>query len=169
MAQSYKQLPEAALLRELLTYNPLTGKLLWRIKTSDKVVVDQEVGTINKMSGYIRVMINRSDYAAHRLVWKWLYGYDPAQLDHANGNRADNRSWNLRECTGTENQGNTGVRRNNKSGLKGVYRQPGGARRKPWVAKIMRQTIGYYATPEEAHAAYCAKATELFGQFHRPA
>lgn len=61
-----------------------------------------------------------------------------------------------------------GKRSDNKSGYKGVrwYSQT-----KKWMAQIRYQgknmNLGYFTTPQAAHAAYCAAATRLFGEFAR--
>jgi hypothetical protein len=58
--------------------------------------------------------------------------------------------------------------RNNRSGFKGVAFVP---QRRKWRARITkggrRYSLGNYETAEEAHAAYIAKARELFGEFAR--
>lgn len=57
------------------------------------------------------------------------------------------------------------VKRTNKTGFKGVKYDPDG---KKWSARIMRNgkriELGRFATPEEAHAAYCSAAAELCSQ-----
>ena len=79
------------------------------------------------------------------------------QIDHINGVRCDNRFSNLREATAAENGQNQAVPRHNTSGFMGVHwnRRAGN-----WQARIMiagrNKYLGYFDTPEAAHAAYCA-------------
>ena len=85
---------------------------------------------------------------------------------------SDNRIANLRLATHTENQHNVGVRRDNKTGHKGVryYSQTG-----KWIAGIrvdgIHRHLGSFPTKEAAAAAYVAAADELQGQIaaHRRA
>jgi hypothetical protein len=87
-------------------------------------------------------------------------------VDHVNGNPTDNRKSNLRLATNAENLRNRKRHSNNKSGFKGVSRE--GNR---WCASIKfcrrKYRLGSFPTPEMAHAAYCAKARELHGEFAR--
>ena len=46
--------------------------------------------------------------------------YPPDQIDHINGDRADNRWTNLRHANNTENSRNTKIACNNSSGVTGV-------------------------------------------------
>lgn len=84
------------------------------------------------------------------------------------GNGLDNRKANLRPATASQQVHNRGGRRHSKSGLKGAswHKQ-----NQYWTASIhingRLKHIGCFATPEEAHAAYCAKAKELHGEFAR--
>ena len=88
----------------------------------------------------------------------------PATVDHINRNKTDNRIENLRAATHQQQAANrTSVA---KSGYKGVYwYNP----TKRWLASITVQGeakhLGYYTTPEEAHAAYTKAAKEFFGEF----
>lgn len=88
-------------------------------------------------------------------------------VDHINGNSLDNRRENLRLATKQQNGANAKLRRDNKAGLKGIYRH-----QNRWTAMIglNGKTIylGCYDTAEEAHQAYCKKAEELFGEYARP-
>lgn len=89
-------------------------------------------------------------------------------VDHRDSDGLNNQRCNLRRCTHAENMRNRGAQSNNRSGLKGVsfYNKT-----KKWRARIRvdgrQRTIGYYATPELAHAAYCAAARSLHGEFAR--
>ena len=171
MTQAYRPLPDAQLLWDTFSYNPLTGRLHWLRKTSDKVIVGREAGSLIKATGYLKIGLDGTNYQVHRIIWKWLHGSEPEQVDHANLCRSDNRAWNLRNCSQAQNAVNSRTRRDNTSGFKGAYFHRAGKkkRQKQWQAKCGDHSLGYYATPEEAHAAYCAKATELHGHFHRAA
>lgn len=80
----------------------------------------------------------------------------------------DNRIANLRQATNSQNQANRVAEKINTHGFKGVRRKRG-----RWVARLNHGKtyyhLGSYATPEEAQAAYMAKAVELFGEFARAA
>ena len=86
-------------------------------------------------------------------------------VDHANGDRADDRWANLRLATAAENCANAAIRRDNPSGAKGVRRY--GSR---WQARIGRggQThLGTFDTQAEAMQAYERAATAIYGDFAR--
>lgn len=87
-------------------------------------------------------------------------------IDHINLNGLDNQRNNLRVATGTQNNANRPLQRNNSSGYKGVsYHKP----TQKWSAYIkyryVKRHIGYFATPEEAALAYDKAAIECFGEF----
>jgi len=167
MSKAYKPLPAAEELWELFSYNPLTGNLHWREKPRHRLLQkDDPVGSLDNCS-YRIAKIRGERYKAHRLIWKWTYGKDPAaELDHCNGIPTDNRLINLREATRSENLCNRRPHKRNTSGLKGVRRD--GTR---WAAKIekdhQRFHLGIFDTPEEAHQAYCEAAKRLHGDFAR--
>lgn len=89
-------------------------------------------------------------------------------VDHIDGDGLNCRRLNMRLCTQSENNLNTPMRSDNKSGFKGVSWE---AKAKKWRAEIGRagkvRTLGRFATASEAHAAYTAAALELFGEFAR--
>jgi len=89
-------------------------------------------------------------------------------IDHIDGNKLNNRFRNLREATRSENNSNSKRPANNSSGFKGVsYRKQVGR----WTAQITvnnkRSHIGYFNTPEAAHAAYVRAAKQSRGEFAR--
>ena len=147
-------------LKELFSYDAETGHLIWK-KTGKGRPKSLLAGT-EAPNGYIVINVDYKRYMAHRLVWLYHSGVLPEKdIDHINNNRADNRIENLREATRSENmQNEKKARSTNKNGLLGVSKNNG-----RWRAQIelnyKRTHIGYFDTPEEAHAAYLAKKREL--------
>ncbi len=86
--------------------------------------------------------------------------------DHINGYRLDNQRSNLRSATPAENARNKGMLPTNKSGYKGAYKRKG---KEKWVSRINvgKKTIylGFFNSPQEAHAAYCEGAKKIHGKF----
>lgn len=127
-------------------------------------------GTVGK-NGYRRISIGRKHrYYAHRLAWEFIYGEPPCgEVDHINGDRDDNRIDNLRVVTHQENAHNMGVTpKHNTSALIGVSYYK---RDNTWSAYIKvngrKKHLGYYPTPELAHAAYLEAKHELHPSHRR--
>jgi hypothetical protein len=136
-------------LKELLSYNPLTGEFVW-IAPRKRVIVGRVAGGLLK--GYVRICINKKTYWAHRLAWLYMTGKSPSkQIDHINHNRADNRFINLRECSHQENHRNRTLQKNNTSGFIGVCWNKND---KKWLASIRingnRKNLGLFK--ERNHA-----------------
>jgi hypothetical protein len=95
---------------------------------------------------------------------KLLTGWD--ETDHRNGNGLDNRRFNLRPATRSQNLMNRSSGRMDKTGFKGVRFEAG-----KWRAAIkangVRKHIGYFSSPELAAHAYDVVALELHGEFAR--
>lgn len=163
--------PPPGKLRELLSYDKETGVLAWLSKPPrSRVNVGDPAGywitdPVSGCPSYNIVGVRGRTYGAHVLAFVIVEGYWPAeQIDHRDGNRRNNRWANLREATHGENQHNTPRSRNNKSGFKGVHKRKHG-----WEASIQARKKYHYLntfkTAQEAHAAYCAAAERLFGEF----
>ena len=152
------------LLQKLFEYKD--GNLIWKIKPSQKVNIGDIAGCVS--DGYIQIQINKKLYKAHRLIWMFHNGDIETGLDvdHINRIKSDNRIENLRLATVSQNQSNVTKYKNNTSGYKGVSWDK---RRKKWRAQINHNNkkihIGYFDTPELAHAAYIAAAAKLQGEF----
>jgi hypothetical protein len=150
--------------KEMFDYDSEKGILIWKTRPiNSKYLIGTVAGSLHS-TGYVTIRIKKIEYKSHRIIWLLMTGKWPEnQIDHINGIRNDNRFCNLREATGSQNNANT-PRRINVSGYKGVSKE-----RKKWRARISLNnkpmSIGYYDTPEEAHAAYVAKAKELFGDY----
>jgi len=109
-------------LTELLEYAPDTGKFTWKIDRNSYVRKGDVAGTFDT-KGYIQIRVDDTAYLAHRLAWMYVHGSWPTiQIDHTNRNRSDNRLANLRLSTQALNNQNASKRRDNKSGITGVWR-----------------------------------------------
>jgi hypothetical protein len=155
-------------LREVLQYDEETGVFTWKTDISRNVKAGSIAGSTNDL-GYVLIGIDGRHYYGHRLVWLYRTGFFPKwQIDHINGVRNDNRAVNLREATSSQNNINKRKREGSASDLKGAYfhRRVG-----KWTTNIRMQGkvmhLGYFDTPEEAHAAYAAAAEKHYGEFAR--
>lgn len=135
-----------------------------------------------KVDGYVKVCIDGAYYSAHRVAWLIMTGewviYPAYEIDHINGDRADNRWSNLRKVTKSENQRNAGQRINNTSGVHGVNWKPKRTTKEPnggrWVARIWNGPrhvyLGTFRTLYEASIARKAAERVLgFTGTDRPA
>lgn len=162
-----KPLPPQARLRELLDYDPETGVLTWK-QSRGRGVAGRPAGSPTR-DGYLRLCVDGQMYAAHRVVYKWQTGRDPkGMLDHANGDRQDNRWVNIREATAAQNSCNRGLRSDNTSGVTGVFWH---AAVKKWVVSlkapggpVVRATFTDY---EEACKMADTLRPRLHGEFTR--
>lgn len=157
-----KNLVTAERLRELLHYDPSTGLFTRRVSLSNDGKPGDPAGSVpNKVTGYVAVSVDGRLYYAHRLAWLYVHGVWPQNIDHRNGNRADNKLDNLRECSKSENAQNQKRKTNNRSGFVGVHFDSVTGR---WRASIRisgkTTKLGRFDTREEAAAAYAeAKLT----------
>lgn len=159
--------------RRLFDYDPATGNLIRKVRTSNSVKIGEVAGKIGN-HGYRVITRNRVDYLAHHLVWLWHYGEWPKQeIDHINRTRADNRINNLRDVSRYENAINRSA--SCKLKLLGVTASRNGK----FVARIIKKgdchCLGTFDTAEEAHEAYKAKHAEIHGidslffdEYHKP-
>lgn len=157
------------LLLNLLRYDPTTGIFRWA-ETRGGFAKEGDIAGSIQSHGYRHIRVFGHIYKAHRLAWFYVYGVWPSKsIDHADLNRDNNAISNLREATRQENAANSAIRSNNKSGFKGVCYMRG--YKNGWVAQIneggKRRRIGYFPTPELAHAAYCEAASAQFKHFAR--
>jgi hypothetical protein len=90
------------------------------------------------------------------------------EIDHIDGNRANNQRSNLRVATHAENLRNRGKNRNNTSGFKGAFLQKLSGRYFAQICVDRRRIyLGTFNTPEEAHAAYMVAAHKYHKEFAR--
>ena len=97
-------------LKEVLKYFPRTGRFRWRVPGPRGAPAGREAGT--RHGGYRSIRIDGVRHYEHRLAWLYVHGEHPTgDIDHDNGNRADNRISNLRHCPHAENR-RKAIRRN---------------------------------------------------------
>jgi hypothetical protein len=137
----------AARLREVLNYNPETGKFTWKARTKNRW--RETVGNTSKQRHTIvRITVDYGQYKAHRLAWLWMTGEWPSsEIDHINRDPLDNRWVNLRLATRSQNHRNHRLYKNNTSGTNGVIWHEDGKR---WVVQILGKYHGSFKTKEEA-------------------
>jgi hypothetical protein len=85
-------------------------------------------------------------------------------IDHANGNRLDNRKSNLRPASYAENMMNSRKRKGTTSRWKGVSWS---TRAGKWVAQYRGRHLGYFNLDLDAADAYDAAAVAEFPEFAR--
>lgn len=155
-----KNLLDTARLRErlleLFEYDPESGNFYHKVPA----------GHFHQ-SGYRYITIGGKQHLAHRLAWLYVHGDWPDQLiDHADGNRANNRLSNLRKATYSQNAANAKKHVHNTSGIKGVSFDE---TKKRWQATITvnnkQMHLGRFKTKDEARAAYMAAAKMHQGEF----
>lgn len=141
-------------LRELLYYDASTGVFTRRVTTSPKAQVGAVAGGLDGKKHWV-IRVDSRRYQAHRLAWLYVHGEWPTgDIDHINGDGADNRIGNLRDVTRTTNmQNQRRARVGNTTKLLGVTKK-----RNKWQAYITTngkpQYLGLFDTAEAAHAAY---------------
>lgn len=148
-------------LKHLLHYDAETGLFTWKNPPRGKTK-GQVAGTNSK--GYVRIFIKGKGYLAHRLAYLYLYGSFPKkEIDHANGDRSDNRICNIREATRSQNCAN---KKTGSGEMKGCYWN---GKRKLWIVQIkkdgIKKTVGRYKTADEAKKAYAVASNKEFGDY----
>lgn len=134
------------------------GTLRWRLGRRGGVHAGQLAGSIGS-KGHRALSIDNKMYQAHRIVWLITYGVWPAgMLDHANGDRDDNRPCNLREATASQNT-------SNRSGVTGVTRHKGGKFQAQIKVNRRSHYLGLFERREDALAAYREASIRLHGEF----
>lgn len=154
-------------LRESLTYNSETGELTWKVRPVAHFAGERVAKIVNTRCagqpamkyvnhhGYYFSTIFGQKVAAHRVIWALVTGHWPEdEIDHINGDRADNRWVNLRDVARIENRRNQRTPRNNTTGRVGVTLNKASGRYQAYIRhKGKMRHLGLHETFEAAVAA----------------
>jgi hypothetical protein len=174
-----KAIPDAAVLRQLLRYEPETGKLFWLPRPREMFKTKRAFSTWNAQNsgneafsrvapmGYKMGAIFDKVQYAHRIIWVMHFGEVPKShcLDHIDGDKLNNKISNMRLVTRQQNCFNSAAKKSG-TGKKGVCLCK---RTMKWTARIqvsgVVKNLGRFDSVEEAGDAYLAAAQEYHGQF----
>jgi len=178
-----KELLTQETLKELLHYDPDTGVLTWCTRDRkwfngqkqhccdswNTRLAGKVAGNIFKKphngKSYLQVSVFDKWHFCHRLVWLYVHGVEPTNVDHINGDGTDNRLCNLREVTFSENSRNTKRNSRNTSGVTGVSWSES---RQKWCVSICvkGKTISLGRFKEFDDAVTARKEAEKLYDFH---
>jgi hypothetical protein len=176
-----KDLPSPDVLRQLLRYEPDTGKLFWRKrgpewflslrswKRWNTCFADRMAMNQANTHGYMQGTLLSRKEQAHTVIWIMQTGRPPKVcIDHKDGCRSNNRWDNLREATVAENNRNRRLNGSSASGVKGVTWNKA---RSKWQARIVTDGthvfLGLFETVDGARKAYRSASCNLHGAFVR--
>jgi len=147
---------------ELVSYDPDTGVFI-RIKSRVRWV-GLPAGKLDSQ-GHRQILLDRHVYSAHRLAWLVVTGSWPSQeIDHKDGNRANNAWANLRLATRVQNTRNKGCMVTSKTGVKGICKVnwKGSPR---WRVSVNSDT-GRHVSHFKCFGQAVARAVQLRNEFH---
>jgi hypothetical protein len=157
-------------LKELFTYNPENGELVWNERSVDLAnrigmtevgrksfngkCAGRPAGSLSN-NGYIQLNLQFRGFMlsglAHRIIWIITKGKIDHQIDHIDGNRSNNKLDNLRDVPPQDNAFNGKIRENNKSGVTGVsYRKQRKCWRAYYTSDGVQYNLGHYKNIEDA-------------------
>lgn len=142
------------------------------------IVDDEDYEELSKYSwsidqwGYVRRSVydqssksGRSAVLMHRQVLGLLPD-DGSIVDHIDRDPLNNKKFNLRLVSSSQNAMNRSLSSRNKSGLRGVYWSEAS---KKWMAVIQANRkkvhLGYFVNKEDAYAVYCTAAKDMHGEY----
>lgn len=163
--KTIKKYPPRKILLETFIYED--GKIFWRQNKGKNITSGKEAGRVSN-KGYFRVCINRKEYLRSRIIYIMHNGDIPFGLliDHKNEIKHDDRIDNLRLSNNSQNKNNSGKRKTNKSGYKGVsWKSANNKYQSQILVNGQVKYLGLFNTPEDAHKAYSMAAKKYHGVF----
>jgi hypothetical protein len=147
-------------LLQLFEYKRERGVLVWKShwdKSTSSRLVGTVAGTFDEY-GYRVVRLKRRGYKIHQIIWFLETGFWSKEIDHKDGQRANNHIENLREV---DRRGNAQNRKRHRSGrLVGATKRKGG-----WESRIsidgQLRCLGTFRTELEAHRRYFQELNDV--------
>lgn len=145
-------------LRALVDYDPLTGVFTSKVKRF--FLAPGDICGTRHSEGYFFIGIDGRRYFSHRLAVLYMTGVWPtSDVDHINGDRADNRWANLRTVSRSVNMQNQKRARSYAKGRTSKYLGVSFDRsRNKWAAGIKvdgkYHYLGRFDSEEKAHEVY---------------
>ena len=143
-----------ARLKAVFFYDPVVGVFIRRLKQ-----LGAKVGKISgclRSDGYLTTSIDGKPHKCHRLAWLYMTGNWPCyEIDHIDGDRANNKFLNLRDIPKWANIQNQrkAQKHNHSTGVLGVFPNGSGFASRLSV-NSKKVYLGTFHTVEEAHQAY---------------
>ncbi len=154
-------------LQHRLHYNPNTGH--FTVRAIHGKTAGSRAGCLYYFKGYRAIRVDGKIYTEHRLAFFYMTDEWPPkgmQIDHINRVRDDNRWANLRLATHADNLRNTGIRKSNTTGYRGVCSRPSGKFSAEISQNGLRVHLGTFVTAVDASAAFLIAARERDGKYH---
>lgn len=165
-------------LRSILRYDKNTGDFFWLPKSQDVFKDERSYSSwtarfSGKLAGsfkngrYGRINVGGKVYFKHHLAWLYFYGSLPKEeIDHADGNPANNKIENLRLASRMQNMHNTKVRCDSLTQVKGVQFDSGSYKARLRVNGVCVLNKRF-DNLESARSAYAEAAEKYHGKFAR--
>lgn len=159
-------------LRKAYNYDPNTGIITHKHTTLSGKKDEIATWSAKQNKGYLVINIGKKadgkprQLLAHRMIFMYMEGYIPEQVDHINHKRDDNRWINLRSASHIENCKNCSISKNNTSKITGVALHKPTGKYRAYIGKNYKQIhLGLFNTIEEARNAR-EKANEKYS-YHK--
>lgn len=119
-------------------------------------------------NGYIYTKINRKVHYLHNLILGIFFS-DGKVTDHINGDNQNNRRYNLRRVTKTQNQYNSKTPKNNKSGIAGVNFHKASGKWRAYITDSQgkQKSLGLFKEIDGAIQARRTAEIQLYGSYRR--
>lgn len=161
---------DRAILTERLEYDESSPSgLRWKNTKCARIEPGNIAGTLIKTRKYWHVKVGAKGILCHHAIWIIFNGSIPngMQIDHVDGDKMNNRIANLRLASASENSMNIGVRKDNKAGVKGLWKDSG---RNRWCGQVMVAGKAHYKNSvrrEVVEAWLIETRNKLHGEFAR--